>query len=164
MLSTFIIENFAVVRVVLVIALIGTVVLAYFLARAPRHGRRTAVIITGVALAAVIGLTLTPDTYPLDVATCNFQSNTPFGDYLNIALFLLPAIFGVIATRKPLLVLAVGIGFSAFIELIQYLVPWFGRRCDVDDWLANSLGTLIGVAIGAAVLWVARRRAARNAA
>ena len=164
MLSTFIIENFAVVRVVLVVALLATIVLAYFLARAPRRGRRISVIITGVALAAVVGLTLTPDTYPLDVATCNFQSYTPFGDYLNIALFLLPAIFGVIATRKPLLVLAAGIGLSAFIELLQYLVPWFGRRCDVDDWLANSLGTLIGVAIGAAVLWVARRRTARDAA
>ena len=158
MLSTFIVENYAIVRMLMVVALVAAVVVAALLV----HRRRIASILASVGLLVVLGLTLTPDTNPLPAQVCNLQSYTPFGDDFNILLFLVPAIFAVVAMRHPLIVLAGGIAISAGIELAQYLVPWFGRRCDVDDWLANSLGTLIGVAlavaVGAVVTWWGKRR------
>ena len=163
MLSTFIVENYLLVRLLLIAALIAAVVVTAILSRAQR-GRRVAAVLAGVGLIVTIALTLTPDTYPLDAATCNLQPYSPFTDVYNILLFLVPALFAVVATRHPLIVLAGGIALSAGIELVQYLVPWFGRRCDVDDWLANSLGTLIGVvlavAVSAVVAWWGKRRKA----
>jgi len=161
MLSTFIVENYLLVRILLIGALVVAVALTAVLVRA-RRGRRVAAILAGAGLLVIIALTLTPDTYPLDAATCNLQPYSPFTDVYNILLFLVPALFAVVATRHPLVVLACGIALSAGIELVQFLVPWFGRRCDVDDWLANSLGTLIGVAlavgVGAVITWWGKRR------
>jgi len=163
MLSTFIAENYLLVRLLLIAALVAAVVVTAILARA-RHGRRIAAVLAGAGLLVIIALTLTPDTYPLDAATCNLQPYSSFTDVYNILLFLVPALFAVVATRHPLVVLAGGIAFSAGIELAQYLVPWFGRRCDVDDWLANTLGTLVGVVlavgVSAVAMWWDRRRAA----
>ena len=163
MLSTFIVENYLLVRLLLIAALVAAVVVTAILVRV-RRGRRIAAVLAGVGLVVVVALTLTPDTYPLDAATCNLQPYSPFTDVYNILLFLVPALFAVVATRHPLIVLAGGIALSAGIELVQFLVPWFGRRCDVDDWLANTLGTLVGVALAVGVSTVAkwwdRRRAA----
>lgn len=163
MLSTFIIENFAVVRVLLLVALIVAIAGVGLLVRL-RSGRLIAAIIAGLALVVVLGLTLTPDTYPLDVTTCNLESQTPLGDYLNIFLFVVPALFAVVATRRPVIVLFSGILLSAVIEFVQFSNPAFGRRCDIDDWLANSFGTLLGVAIAWAVTAAVRALIARRAA
>jgi VanZ family protein len=49
------------------------------------------------------------------------------------------------------------------IELTQVLIP--GRECSVSDWLANSLGGLIGVAVGwLTQRWLRARKAARPGA
>ena len=161
MLSTFIIENYALVRLAMLIGLVIAIVMAALLVRAA-HGRAIAAVIAGIGLAVVFGLTLTPDTYPLDAVTCNLESVTPFGDYFNILLFLLPAIFAVVATRKPVIVAASGLLLSAVIELVQYLNPVFGRRCDIDDWLANGAGTVIGVLIAVAVIQIVKRAGRRT--
>lgn len=46
-------------------------------------------------------------------------------------------------------------GFGAFIEFVQ---PYFGRDKDVKDWIADTIGILIAVAL----VWVARRLLRRD--
>lgn len=164
MISTIIIENFFLVRLLLLAGFIGAIVGAGLLVRAGRRGRVIAAIIAGAGLVVVIALTLTPDTYPLDGVVCYLVVDSPLWDILNIALFLVPAIFIVIAVRKPIIVAASGILFSALIEFLQYANPWFGRRCDVNDFIANAAGMLIGVVIGAIVIAVVTRRQKRASA
>jgi len=168
MLSTFIIENYALVRLAMLIGVIGCLVVAALLVRATQRGRRIAAIIAALAVIVVLALTLTPDTYPLAEATCNLQSNTPLNDDFNILLFLLPALFAVVASRKPVFVFLGGVAFSALIEFVQYANPLFGRRCDVDDWLANSAGTAVGVVVAvvlvAVVEWWGKRRSSSGSA
>ena len=66
----------------------------------------------------------------------------------NIAMFIpigviWPAVFRQLDTHKK--VIAAGVGFSLFIEIIQ--LPLHGRVTDVDDLILNSLGYLIGYGI-----------------
>lgn len=152
-ISTFIVDNYALTRIALGVALVVAIVVALNLVRQGRIGRRIA---TGLAIAggvAILALTLAPDARSVDgVMACNFTVYSIAGDTFNMALFLLPAIFVVVATRRPLIVAAAVPLLSALIELVQFLSPVLGRRCDVDDLIANVVGGLIGVAIGALVL------------
>lgn len=63
----------------------------------------------------------------------------------NVALFLPPAFFATLATRRPLVVLAAGAGLSAAIEALQALVFAIGRACDTNDWMMNTIGVAVGV-------------------
>ena len=164
LISTFIIENYFLVRLVLVIAAILFVVIAALLVRAGRRGKRIATVIAAVGVVAVLGLTLVPDTYPMAGVTCSFDPSEFYRDSFNVMLFLLPAIFAVIAVRHPLLVFASGVALSAVIEVIQALSPVLGRRCDIGDWLANSTGTAIGVLLAVGVIAVVGRISRRRAA
>ncbi|GAA1838370.1 hypothetical protein GCM10009750_24970 [Agromyces salentinus] len=76
----------------------------------------------------------------------------------NIVLFV-P--FGVLAPLafprlRPLAVIALGCATSVVIELVQFTIP--SRYPTVSDVIANTLGTVIGYLVVAAVV---RRRAAR---
>jgi MFS family permease len=164
LLSTIIIENFFVVRLLLLAGFIGAIVAAGFLVRAGKRGRIIAAIIAGVGLVVVIALTLTPDTYPLDGNVCYLVVDSPLWDILNLALFLVPAIFVTVAVRKPVIVAVSGVLLSAIIEALQYLNPWFGRRCDINDWIANATGMVFGVLIAAALIVIVGARARRKAA
>jgi glycopeptide antibiotics resistance protein len=76
-------------------------------------------------------------------------SGDPVGLWLNLVLFvpigaLLPLLFAGISARRVLLT---GVAVSMTIELVQLvgdLTVSNGRVCDVDDLLANSLGTAVG--------------------
>ena len=46
--------------------------------------------------------------------------------------------------------LAVFIGASAFGTIIELIQPTFNRSADVNDWVANTLGVLIGIGLGLA--------------
>lgn len=166
MISTFITEHFLLVRIVLVVGVVGAIVLAGVLAGAGRTGRRVAAGIAAAAVLVVLGLTLTPDTPSGTTVTCNLEPYRIVGDEFNIALFLLPALFAVIASRRPGAVLAVAVGLSLVIEVVQATAPSLGRRCDIDDWLANSVGAVTGVLLAMVVLALVdkvgqRRRAGR---
>jgi len=157
MLSTILAENYLLVRLAMIVGLIVTIVVAALLVRAHGRGQRIATYIAVAGLVVVIALTLTPDTNPLDGSVCNLQPYSFYSDAYNIVLFGIPAIFAVVAIRRPVIVLLSGILLSGVIELAQYWNPWFGRRCDIDDWLANSIGTLVGVLIAVVVIAVAGR-------
>ena len=161
MLSTFIADNYQLVRIVVVLAGIACVVLAGVLARAGAKGRRIALGIAGLATLVIILLTLTPHGKQLPAADCFLEVDDPLGDIFNVALFLLPALFFVVATRRPLLVLLGAIALSALIEVVQQLLQGLlSRACDINDWVANSTGAAVGVLIAFVIVTLVKRRTA----
>ena len=54
-----------------------------------------------------------------------------------------PAVFKKLDSRKK--VILSGIGFSAFVEILQ--LPFFDRVTDIDDLILNSLGFAVGYLI-----------------
>jgi glycopeptide antibiotics resistance protein len=82
----------------------------------------------------------------------------------NLAMMLPLALFGALATRRPVAVFAAASGLSALIELVQALVAALGRACDTDDWFMNSIGAALGAIIAAGVLVLDAGRRTRAAA
>ncbi|WP_093799950.1 VanZ family protein [Streptomyces sp. Wb2n-11] len=74
---------------------------------------------------------------------------------LNLALFMPVGVFGILALRRLLPVLAGGIGLSLATELLQTLLPGVSRGCDSSDLQMNALGAAAG-ALG--TWWVLRSR------
>ena len=54
-----------------------------------------------------------------------------------------PIVYKELNTHKK--VIAAGIGFSLFIEILQ--LPFYDRVTDIDDLILNSLGFLTGYAL-----------------
>jgi membrane-associated protease RseP (regulator of RpoE activity) len=152
----------------LVVVALAAVVVAVVLASGGRGGRAAAGGLTIVGLALVGGLTLSRVT-GLPGNGCATDPGAPLDDLPNVALFFVPLLFAVVATRRPVLVLFAGPALSAAIEWVQDVVPSLGRRCDVDDLLANSAGAVAAVLVGSAILGVTgaitrRRDAAERSA
>ncbi len=63
----------------------------------------------------------------------------------NVVLFVAPALFAAVATRRPVRVLVAASALSALIETVQALVPAIGRSCSTNDWFSNTIGVAIGV-------------------
>ncbi|MBQ0987688.1 VanZ family protein [Streptomyces sp. F63] len=61
---------------------------------------------------------------------------------LNAALFMPIGVFGVLALRRLLPVLAGGIGLSLATELLQTMLPGVSRGCDSSDLQMNALGAI----------------------
>ncbi len=162
MISSVIESGYPLSRSLFVVATVIAVVFGGWLAAHGRHGRWAAAGLSAAGIGVVLALTLSPVGSGGTLASrCNLEPYNYVSDTPNVVLFLLPAIFLVVATRSPALVLVLGPLGSASIEIAQYAMTGLGRRCDVDDLLANSAGTAIGVLLGAAVLGVAhllRRR------
>ncbi|WP_208020537.1 VanZ family protein [Labedella phragmitis] len=157
MISTVLAENPPLVRSLLVFATVVAVVVAASLAAGGRSGRLLAVGLSlgGIGVVGVLTLSPVGSGGPRQPA-CNVEPYNWFGDTPNVALFLLPAIFLVVATRSAALVAVLGPVGSAAVELAQYAFPELGRRCDVDDLLANSGGAVAGALMGAVILWSVR--------
>lgn len=75
----------------------------------------------------------------------------------NIALFIPYGLLLPVAFRRLKWWTAdlIALGTTAVIELIQ---PFFGRSCDVDDIIANTLGAVVGCAAAKLVITVASRK------
>lgn len=132
------------------------IVLAAMLTRSGRSGQRVSAVLATVATLVALALTLTPDKSANTAVTCSFEPFFFFNDIFNMVLFFLPVLFAVIAIRRPLIGLAGGIGLSMVIETVQATTLFLGRRCDINDWLANSTGTLFGVLAGTVVIALIR--------
>ncbi|WP_053163313.1 hypothetical protein [Streptomyces noursei] len=77
--------------------------------------------------------------------------------WVNVLLWIPPALCGVLATRRALLV-PLGISATwAAVELLQTLDPV--RDCQPADWAHNTLGAALGALAGWLVLRAGRRRA-----
>jgi glycopeptide antibiotics resistance protein len=152
MISTFLAEYPLLVRAVLLAFTVLVLVVAVLLVRAGRWGRRLAWVLAAAAGGAILLLTLSPDGSRGAPVACNFVPYMFYRDEANMALFFVPALFATVASRRPLLVLASAAVLSAGIEGVQRLTAT-NRRCDIDDWLANSMGGAAGGIAACLVIW-----------
>jgi hypothetical protein len=161
LISTILVENAALVRVLFWVAIAVTVTLGWFLYGAGRL--RWLAVLGSVGLAGALALTVSPsDNRALQF--CSVDFSVPFGglDTLaNIAMMVPLTLFTALAVRRPLPVFAAVAGLSALIELVQALFPALGRSCDTDDWLMNVIGAAIGALAAIAIISFTMRRTRR---
>jgi hypothetical protein len=142
-------------------ALAALLLLGPFVARWLAARPRLAWAATALALLPVALLTLVPVDREL-VERCEVAWTLPTPGRVelaaNVILFAAPALLAVAATRRPLLVVLAGSGLSAAIEALQAAAPVLGRSCSTNDWLSNTIGTLLGAAVAAAALAWGRDR------
>jgi hypothetical protein len=142
------------------------IVLGPFLGGLLLRRPKLAWLLTVASLLPVALLTLVPVDREL-FARCILQWSLPTPGRVelmaNVVLFVGPALFAGIATRRPLRVLAVLSGLSVALEALQALVPGLGRSCDTTDWLSNTIGAAIGASLAAAALIFNRVQANRPA-
>lgn len=106
------------------------------------------------ASLGIVALTMWTDGTTVDtVAECVINKDVlePFRTVqgrLNAGMFVPFGVLGVLATRRPLLVLSLGVLLTASIETVQSVVPLVARICDSSDLVANVAGVVAGVALG----------------
>lgn len=116
-----------------------------------------------LAGAAVVLLTLMPTSRVLDVGCAVEWSLPQLGaveHMANIILFVPVVLLAGVLTGRPLLAFVAASGLSILIEAVQAFVPVLGRSCSTNDWLANTLGALLGAVL--AVVALRRARASRG--
>lgn len=69
----------------------------------------------------------------------------------NVLMFIPLGFLAVLATRRPVVVAAIGALAPAVVEFSQVLIG-AGRDCAANDWLNNATGALLGVVAGLVVL------------
>ncbi len=162
-ISTVLAEHRWLEPTALLVLLVVLPVAAWWLADRPRPARWLA----AAAVAVAAGLTLWPDDRRA-FSFCEVAWNvpTPFhGDLANVILFLAPVALVATATRRPAPVAVVAVAASAGVELLQALAPFLGRSCSTDDWLANSIGAVLGAALawaGSHLAWRSPSRRPRD--
>jgi hypothetical protein len=130
-----------------------------------RGDRRWLTALLALSLVPLVGLTLVPAARPrVDEELCTVQFSLPgLGSVellANVALFVPAAVFAVLLSRRPLLVLAAAAGTSAAIETLQAVLGGLERACDTNDWAMNTAGAVLGMLLGITVQALpARRRA-----
>jgi hypothetical protein len=142
--------------------LIGAAILGICSFRAAsRFGwRKVPAVLAGLGAALLLAVTLSrsrpnladmPGVFYYEEPFClmnGFSVNGGF-EFLNVLAFMPFAFFAVLATRRPLVVLAVSVVMSAVIELVQTLTGQ--GACETQDFFNNSLGAVVATALAAAV-------------
>lgn len=115
-------------------------------------------LVTGIATIPVVVLTMLP-TDRRAYERCEVAWTLPTAGRVelaaNVVLFVAPALFAAVATRRLVLALVAASTLTALIEAVQALVPALGRSCSTNDWLANTIGAAIGVLLAAIALRLA---------
>ncbi|WP_269858034.1 VanZ family protein [Streptomyces sp. RPT161] len=146
--------NVGLIPVFLILAVIlGS--LAWWAAR-----RRTLPVWPTVLFAVSLAGEFTATLYPTgrhagSSHVCSYSKDiaAAFADQqglMNVAMYIPVALFAVLAFLHPLYVVAACWLLSATTETVQALIPHIGRACDSQDFVTNSTGAVIGVAIGCA--------------
>ena len=152
MITNVLLEHSALVPVALLLVAAACVGVGWLTVRAPRI--RWALV--ALSLLPVLVLTLVPTSRRMDGVGCVIQFALPSPGSVellaNVALFVPPVFFAVLATRRPLPVVAAGVVLSAAIEAAQAVAPIIGRACDTNDWAMNTVGTVAAALLGAATL------------
>ncbi|MEP9363768.1 VanZ family protein [Nocardioides sp. CN2-186] len=154
MITTFLIEH----------PWLSPTALALLAILGPVVGRRvvdrpgTAWLLTGLATLPVVVLTMLP-TDRTAFERCEVAWMLPTVGRVelaaNVVLFVAPALFAAVATRRPGRVLVAASAGSALIEAAQAMLPEIGRSCSTNDWLSNTIGVAIGVLLGVLALRLA---------
>jgi glycopeptide antibiotics resistance protein len=115
----------------------------------------------GAWLAGVLFMTLRPSSGRgalLNLVPLRFEGPGAVVDaVLNVGVFIpLGVLLAAAALRFPAALL-IGLLLSVVIEVSQYFVQ-VGRTSDVNDLITNTTGTVLGWAVGAAIVHVCRRR------
>lgn len=157
MISTFLVEHPWITTVALAALVLLGPIAGYWLVGRPRHNRWLAI----ASLAPVAVLTLSPTSRSLAVGCAvewGFPTLGAVELMANVVLFVpVVLLFGVL-TGRPLLVLVGASLTSGLIELFQAVVPALGRSCSTNDWLSNTLGSVLGAALAGLALAVSRLR------
>ncbi|WP_326680848.1 VanZ family protein [Streptomyces sp. NBC_01237] len=103
------------------------------------------------ATAGIVTVTLLPSSAGISSGQCDAGMPrhvlTSSSALLNIALFVPATVLAVTASRRPVTIAATFVASSGGIEFLQSVLP-LGRACSVTDMVANSIGSLIGTALG----------------
>ncbi|MBF4636102.1 VanZ family protein [Agreia pratensis] len=150
----------------LVVVSIAGVVLV--LRRARRGGESRSARLDGICivvsltawLAGLLFMTMRPGSGKgslLNLVPLSFQGPSAVVDaVLNVGVFIPLGLLLVAAGVRFSVALLIGLLLSVGIELSQYLAQ-VGRTADVNDLLTNTAGTVLGWAVGAAIVHVRRR-------
>lgn len=113
-------------------------------------------VLFGLTFAAELTATLYPSyTGAGSSGICTFNRDlfsplvTQQG-IMNVAMFAPLILLAAFLFRSPASALASGIALSGATELAQGLIPGIGRSCATEDFMANSLGSAVGVAVALA--------------
>lgn len=125
------------------------------------RGDRVAVALSLAAwLAGLLFLTMRPSSGKgtlLNLVPLSFQGPGAVVDaVLNVGVFIPLGLLLVAAGIRFAVALLIGLLLSVGIELSQYLAQ-VGRTADVNDLLTNTTGTVLGWAVGTAIVHVRRR-------
>lgn len=137
----------------------GSLIVGWFFHQAKT--RTDLLILAAISLMGALVLTLSTDDNRSSGASCTVQFSVPFqglDTLANVAMLIPLSLFLGLATRRPLLTLAGVSGLSAFLELVQALIPALGRSCDTNDWFMNIVGGLLGVLGAVSITALDRRR------
>lgn len=167
MITDLLLDNAALVPLGLLAAALLCVAVGLALLRPGRTRRRALVAAAGLAAIPVLALTLVPSLKASEGRLgCTVQFALPTLTTVellaNVALFVPVVFFSVLASRRPLFVLAAATGASAAVEAVQALVPALGRACDTNDWLMNTIGAGVAVLLGLATIALGQRGSMRE--
>lgn len=147
--------------------LVATVVVGPFVGPLLAVRPRTTVVLLGLAMLAVVVLTLYPDGAPYPRITCAaglpYLAPTAVESTANVLLFVPISFFAGVLWRRPVAAVLGAVALSGAIELLQALVLVIGRACDTSDWITNSIGAVVGGVLAASALTWHRRRIRREA-
>ena len=105
-----------------------------------------------IPLTAIVAVTLTVVMlWPLDAPPPAPEGSDKLVHFIAFAALAFP-----LARTGRLGLVVVFIGASAFGGLIELIQPTFNRSADLGDWVADTVGVVIG--IGAALLYRRLRR------
>lgn len=125
------------------------------------RGNRVAIAVFLAAwLAGLLFMTLRPSSGRgslLNLVPFSFEGPGAVVDaVLNVGVFMpLGLLLAAAAVRFPVALL-IGLLLSVTIELSQFVVQ-VGRTSDINDLITNTTGTVLGWALGAAVMHIRRR-------
>jgi len=128
--------------------------------RIPRGDRIAIAVFLAAWLAGLLFMTLRPSSGRgslLNLVPLSFEGPGAVVDaVLNVGVFMpLGLLLAAAAIRLPVALL-IGLMLSVTIELSQFVVQ-VGRTSDINDLITNTTGTVLGWALGAAVVHIRRR-------
>ncbi len=155
----------------LVVAVVASAPLARYL-----QTRRAILALIILSAGTILAVTLSPNLAGLSAEAVSGQCDlsrlgppslatlrTDFDASRNVVLFIPLGIgLGLLPwSRRSAVLIGAAFGLTVFVELTQLMVPLLQRGCETADMIDNTIGLILGLAIGS-VLRLAAGRADRG--